>query len=223
MGFDALDDSLVTALRLLIATYVNDELRTSYEDDPIYTTYGYPIPLDQLPSTQLPAFSIYRVSDGLIARGTRFDDSTEIALDYFGPPFRYNDIGDCWPLLRNVWKNTVAAICADTVTIGSETLTPLETAGVVDLNERSVTARYSFATDGSNSFPFFAGRATFQTREVAASTAKPFRELLIQQRLYDDNGLIDTEQDPIVEQKLVSSAFDPLAFSSGFWGVTRDG
>lgn len=216
MGFEAATDELVDALRLVVGTGVNGALSALYERNPVEITFGYPVPLDQLPQLSLPALSVYRVNDALVSTGTRQDEvQTEIALDYFGPPVGLKALDTCWALLRQVWAETTKAILEDSD--GS-----LCDAGVVGFDETSVRAAYSFATDGSNSFPFFAGRATFVSRPVKQSNAKPFRQLLVEHRLYADGAVVDTECDPVVEQELRSTGVDPGAFDTGF-GETDNG
>lgn len=219
MGFEAAEDDLVDALRLLIAVNVNDVLRDTYDEDPIPTTYGYPVPLDQLPQTQLPALAVYRISDTFVSGGRRQDDvRAAMGVDYFGPPIPLTDLNDCWALLREVWEQLGISICGNSFTDkdGNEQ-TPLTDAGVIKLQMPTVTAAYSFAVDdGGNAFPFFAGRFSMDTRETTTVTAPPFRELLVSYRLVEDGVFVVTDCDPIVEDQLLATAFDPRAFSSGF-------
>lgn len=217
MGWEAAEDALVDALRLLVQTSVNDALCARYEANPIASTYGYPITLESLDAVRLPALAVYRVSDGLTNIGRRNNAGrTQMALDYFGPTTPLHQLGERWPLLHEVWAQILAAVCSDSVTINGTALTPLTTAGVVDLIEGSAATAYSFAVGGSGAIPFAAGRLTFDVIEATESTAVPFRELLTTIDLYDDDGALPTGAAIVVDQAINNTGFDPRAFSVGF-------
>ena len=222
MGFDAATDALVDALRVVVGANVNAALAERYGREPIAVTYGYPIPLDQLPSVQLPALSVYRVSTALKSTGRRTTDRrTVFALDYFAAPVPQSNLDAEWAVLHEVWNETIDAICADSFSACAEVPpktpdAPLTEAGVLELVESSVQATFSFAQGGQGAFPFFAGRATLDWRpDPAPSTAVLFRELLGSFRLYDGTAPVDTECDPVVQVLITNTGFD-RGFTLGF-------
>ena len=209
MGFDAATDDLIDAFRLVVGDGVNLALGDKYGEDPIVVTHGYPITLDQLPHAQLPALSVYRVSDSIKSNGGRTDDTrTVMNLDYFGPSIGFADINDCWPLLREVWSSALSIICDD------EDGT-LALVGVQALLRSSVLVNYSFATDGSISFPFFSARLTVDSRAAAESSLPPFRGMTVDHRLFANGVAVDTDKDPIVQQQVVSGF--TTGFGVGLW------
>lgn len=222
MGFDAATDGLVDAVRSVVGANVNAALQAKYDRRPIPTTYGYPVPLEQLVNVQLPALSVYRVSTALTSVGRR-DDMRRVvmALDYFAAPVPYENLDTEWPVLSEVWEQAITAVCNDSFSACAEVpdkspANPLGTAGVVDLIEGQVQAVFSFAEGGQGAYPFFAGRMTFDVEpERAASTAPLFQQLVNSLRLFDASGAVVTDCDPIVQDQILNTAWD-TGFTLGF-------
>lgn len=209
-------DALIDALRVIIAERVNAALTSTYGGDTIVTTKGYPIPLDQLVQTKLPALSVYRVNAGHVSRGRRRNDlQSQIALDYFGPATQLTKLDSTWPLLHAVWVEAIDAVCDGSAL--SDPSQTLQSAGLVDLEEGSFAANYNFALGGGNAYPFFAGRVNMISRRVAASDAVPFRVLVARYSNLDDDGESETELNPIVRTETDNVGPWSTGFSDGFW------
>lgn len=214
--FGAGTDPLVEALLSVAQLNVNAELQGTLGGNAIVTTAEFPVPLELLPKMKLPTLAVYRLRETFTGGGRRRDDDlTQMAFDYFGPPTPRDRLPAVWPLLRLVWRKTFASICAGTLP-GDPITNVLQGAGLVDVEEDSFEVTYSFAEGGGRSYPFFAGRAQIQSREVPVSSAVPFRELRTKLSLFVD-GESSTEQNPLIEQKFDNIGPWSTGFSDGFW------
>lgn len=208
-SFNVGTDLLIDALRSVIQTNVNAELQSTYSGDVIVTTAGYPVPLELLPKLKLPTLAIYRISETLTGGGRRRDDDlSQIAFDYFGPPTPISRLDATWPLLRSVWSELVDAVCAGTLPTSTH-INTLQNAGLIEAIEDSFAVTYNFATGGNYNYPFFAGRAQIQSREVPVSDAVPFTRLYVALNLVDEEGVSETELNPIVEDNLEAEVTFP--------------
>lgn len=170
MTYEAASDVLVDALRAIALQEVTAALAATLGADhpAVRETRGFPFSLDLIERTALPAMFIS--AERVLARPTGkhlADELVTIAFEYVAPATPLQKLDTRWPLLRAVWGKLRTA-----VRVGEVAGAPvLEMAGVQRFELDSPTADFSFASDGSNAYPYAIGRMQFHWREPTASTA----------------------------------------------------
>lgn len=186
MTYEAASDVLIDALRAIALQEVTAALAATLGADhpAVRETRGFPFSLDLIERTALPAMfiSAERVAAQPIGKHLG-DELVTIAFEYVAPATPLQKLDTRWPLLRAVWGKLRAAVRAGEVA-GDPVL---ETAGVQRFELDSPTADFSFASDGSNAYPYFIGRMQFHWREPAESAE--YADLL---ELLADINRVDT-------------------------------
>lgn len=169
MTYEAAQDPLVDALRAIAQVEVTSALAATLGASfpAVRETRGHPFSLDLIERPALPAMfiSAERAEASPAGRIGIEDEVVVVTFEYVMPATPLAKLDLRWPLLRAVWRELRKAIRAGTLS-GTPVLEP---AGVMRLEPASPAVAYDFAGDGSNAYPFFAGRMTFQWRPPAAS------------------------------------------------------
>lgn len=185
MTYSNQTDDVVTALRAIAAGPVVDALAPSFgaEYPAIRRTYGYPIPLAQLGSMELPGLSIYVAEETAMPQGRHRDWRLGVVLEYVGPVTALSDLDRTWPILRKVWLATVKAIEEGTVA----SVDVLRLLGVKWVADESASVVYETAPGGEGAFPYFIGRLWLQHRptEFDPSTLPELTTLYANLDLYE--------------------------------------
>lgn len=189
-------DPLTWALRLQAKGGVNANLQAELGGDAIIETFGYPIPLEQVPGTRLPALAIWRRSERLERRTDGVQHEVRVRFDYFLDATSLQNLGAQWPVLTRAFRELVAVLRFDghdSVEGGRELLSE---AGVIELDVGDWDVSYAFAqaADGGKVYPGFIAETIVQWRPVQESQLVALRELWMKYRL---PGLPEVEQ-PLV-------------------------
>ncbi len=189
MGYEALSDPLVDALRAIAKQEVTAALDTEVgEGSPaVRETRGFPFSLDLIERAGLPAMFVHRERAAAQPTGRHGDDElVTVAFEYVGQPTPMAKLDARWPLLHRVWSELKRAV-QDGLVDDVPVLCP---AGVQRLEPKSPTVEYAFASDGSNAYPFFVGRMQFLWRPPTATPE--YAELL---ELVADINRVDGDPD----------------------------
>lgn len=168
MSYRDQQDEVVMALRAIALGEVVPTLDLGGAAFPaIRKTYGYPIPLAQLGTLELPALSIYVASERSMPVGRHRDLRLNVTMEYVGPVTAMADLDSTWPMLRKVWFALIRAIEAGTV--GG--LDVLRLTGVQWLADEEASVEYDSAPGSAGAFPYFVSRFWLQLRPSEGSAA----------------------------------------------------
>lgn len=157
MSYRDQTDPIVTALRAIAVGEVVPGLAAQFgaETPAIRRTFGYPIPLAQLGTMELPALSIYVATERVMPfTGRHRDRRLDVVMEYVGPVTAYADLDATWPVLRTVWGALHTAIETGKVS-GTDVLRLL---GVTWVSDEQASVEYDLAPGGEGAFPYFVGR-----------------------------------------------------------------
>lgn len=176
MSLDTSSDTLVDALRAIAKAEVTRALaETTGETDAVLETRGYPVPLEMVEHMRLPCMSVYVTGEAAKRTSARYLDSRcEVVFEYVLPATPLNKLDKRWPILRAVWAATLAAIAKGELN-GNQALQPV---GVTHVDEERATVRYSFASEGENAYPVFAGTIPITVRPAEVLPTQDFLELV---------------------------------------------
>jgi hypothetical protein len=185
--YDTLDDELMTALGVVCFRRINEAMDL-VEGDAIRTVYTFPITIDLIPSVKTPALAIYRTQTQFAPHGpvgVHWNDS--IRIDYIAPKTRQDKLGERWPLLHQVTKELLAALCSGKV----DGVDHFENVGVVHLDRSKYIVRYTYAQNDSFAWPMFETSFPLEWEPQVDEALIDATELLAQQ-LRDDKTAGDS-------------------------------
>lgn len=222
MSYDDTVDPLVTAVLAVVKARVNAAMAAELGDvasfPAIDATHGYPVVLDLLAQTKLPAFACFRENEAPYTRGRRVDTRTRLKLIYVGPDTPVHRLDQRWPLLYRVWAETLAALQDGTDPDTGENV--FEEACVVEVEDTSWSVDYDFAVgDQGFAYPAWVATVFVQWRPTRVSNAVFFKELITRLDLTGPSA--SDEYEGIVRQHLVRGGYD-RGFDLGF-GDRDDG
>jgi hypothetical protein len=182
-------DPIVDALRAIAIGETVPALEAQFgaETPAIRRAFGYPIPLAQLGTMELPAVSFYVATERVMPfTGRHRDRRLDVVVEYVGPVTAYADLDATWPILRTVWGSLHSAVEAGKVS-GTDVLRLLGVAWVAD---EQASVEYDLAPGGEGAFPYFVGRFWLQWRpsEFDPSVLPDLAELYANLDLYQNGS-----------------------------------
>ncbi len=90
-------------------------LRAKLGVEAVARVYHWPVRIELVPTLQVPALAVYRLTDQLVAAADAVEDvdAANIRIDYYAPVTPLDRIDLRWPLLRRAWR-----ICRGALQVG---------------------------------------------------------------------------------------------------------
>jgi hypothetical protein len=160
---DSTPDTIVNALRALMANRLDLAFSSTWGQDAVATTIGHPVVRANLPAETLPLLSVVRRSSKNVLAGTRVMLRSQFVIEWYAPQAPTDRVLEFWQALAPVGVEMIRALDGRTYVYTPnppgadiETVTDVLTAvGVRDIPEESIGFVSNFVQTADTSvFPF---------------------------------------------------------------------